>query len=78
MLPGEEKLPCNKTACFTWLGWICTGDGGLLKQALAQCYKVENAALHRSCGERFFPYLSLPEEETTLRADVQTLSPRDC
>lgn len=49
MLPGEEKAALQKNpACFTWLGWLCTEDGGVLKQASAQCYKVENAALHRS------------------------------
>lgn len=49
MLPGEEKAALQKTpACFTWLGWLWTEDGGVLKQASAQCYKVENAALHRS------------------------------
>lgn len=71
-------LPCKKTACFTWLGWLCTGDGGFLKQVLAQRYKVENAALLRSWREWFFLYLHLPEAETTLQADVQILSPRVC
>lgn len=87
MLPGEEKAALQKTCTLQvfktswlqpWLGWLCTGDGGFLKQALDQCYKVENAALHRSWGEWFFLYLSLPEAETTIQANVQMLSARDC
>lgn len=71
MLPGEEKAALQKNpACFTWLGWLCTEDGGVLKQASAQCYKVENAALHRSWGEWFSLHLSLPEAETTSQANV--------